>query len=116
MKEYFKLTGKKILGVIILLFLFSFLGFFVQFTSNPTSYLGTSQTPISIGFPLEYISLKGASINSLNPLNLIIDLIIFYLVTVFFALVFRGGKKENVPNSYSGGGNTSPPNQAQPGQ
>ena len=102
MKEYFKPTSRKILGIIILLFLFSFLGFFFQYISNPTSYV-TGQFAISIGWPLIYFSIneKGVT-NNFNIFNLLIDIIIFYLITVLFAMAFKGGKK-NVPNSNSGG-------------
>jgi hypothetical protein len=112
MKEYFKLTTRKILGIIILLFLFSFLGFFLQYISNPTSYV-TNPSPIPIGLPLVYVSI-GSRIENFNIFNLIIDIIIFYLITCFFAIAFRRRKKENVPTSNSGGGNPSPANQAQP--
>jgi len=114
MKEYFKLTGKKILGVIILLFLFSFISFFMQYISNPTNYV-TGQNTIPIGLPLFFISIGGKEgTSNFNMFSLIIDIIIFYLVVCLFAIAFKGGKKENVPNSNSGGGNPSSPNQAQP--
>jgi len=113
-KEYFKLTGKKILGVIILLFLFSFISFFMQYISNPSNYV-TNQNAILIGLPLFFMSIGGKEGTSgPNIVNLIIDIIIFYIVIVVFSIVFKGGKKENVPNSNSGGGNPSPPNQTQP--
>lgn len=107
MKEYFKPTGKKILGVIILFFLFSFLGFFLQYVANPLS------SSIPIGLPLAYFSI-GSTIGSTNILYLIIDIIIFYLITVFLAMIFKRRKVENVPNSDSGGRDTGTPNQTQP--
>ncbi|MEM5782009.1 MAG: hypothetical protein QXD43_02320 [Candidatus Aenigmatarchaeota archaeon] len=106
MKEYFKLTTRKVLGVIILLFLFSFIKFFLQYVSNPISYV-MDFSKVSLGFPLVFYSLE----NNLNILNLIIDIIFFYLIICFLSIVFRR-KKENVPNSNSGGGNTSSSNQA----
>jgi hypothetical protein len=112
MKEYFKLTSRKILGVIILLFLFSFLSFFFQYVSNPVNYV-TGQYSISIGLPLVYLSIGGKGIENFNTFNLLIDIIIFYLITCALAFVFKR-RKENVPNSNSGGGNTSTSNQAQP--
>jgi cadmium resistance protein CadD (predicted permease) len=112
MMEHFKPTGKKILGVIILLLTLSFLSFFMQFVAN-TSKIITGQIPVSIGFPLFYFTISSTSPN-LNIVNLIIDIIIFYLVVSLLSLAFKGRRKENVPNSNSGGGNTSPPNQTQP--
>jgi hypothetical protein len=82
----------------------------MQYISNPTSYI---TNPIGIGLPLVYVSI-GSKIENFNIFNLIIDIIIFYLVVCLFAIAFKGGKKENVPNSNSGGRNPSSPNQAQP--
>jgi hypothetical protein len=112
MKEYFKLTGKKILGIIILLFLFSFISFFLQYISNPTTYV-LGQYTISIGLPLDYASLGGKGIENFKIFNLIIDIIIFYFIVCLFSIAFKGGKKQNVPNSNSGGGSPSPTNQTQ---
>jgi len=112
MKEHFKPTGRKILGVIILLFLFSFIGFFLQYVSNPTSYV-TGQYSILIGLPLVYLSIGGKGIENFNIFNLVADVIIFYLITCIFAIAFKR-RKQNVPNSNSGGGNPSPASQAQP--
>ena len=116
MKEYFKLTGKKILGVIILLFFFSFISFFLQYISNPGNYvINQEQNAIMIGLPLFFMSIGGKEgTGNFNIFNLVIDIIIFYFVIVLFSIVFKGGKKQNVPNSNSGGGNTSSPNQTQP--
>jgi len=114
MKEYFKPTLKKILGTIILVFLLSFIGFFLEYISNPSKFV-LGQQPITLGFPLNYVSIGGTGISNLNILNLIIDIIIFYLIVCVLSIVFRGRKKENVPSSNSGGGNTSPPDQTQPG-
>ena len=112
MKEYFKLTSRKILGIIILLFLFSFIGFFFQYISNPASYV-TGQYAISIGFPLIYITIGGKeTTNNFNIFNLIIDIIIFYLITCVLSIIFKR-RKENVPNSNSGGRSTSPTIQTQ---
>jgi hypothetical protein len=112
MKEYFKPTPKKILGVIIFLFLFSFLGFFFQYISNPTIYV-TGQNAIPLGLPLVYATITGSAFNNFNILYLIIDIIIFYLIICVLSIIFKGRKKENVPISNSGGGNPSPANQAQ---
>jgi TRAP-type C4-dicarboxylate transport system permease small subunit len=115
MKEYFKPTVRKILGVIILLALSSFMAFFIQYTANVSSFI-SGELKVSIGWPLNYFSISGSgAIDSFNILYLIIDIIIFYLITCVLAIIFRGRKKENVPNSDSGGRDTSPTNQAQPG-
>lgn len=115
MKEYFKITGKKILGVIILLFFFSFVSFFLQYISNPSNYMiNQNNNLIIIGLPLDYFSIGGKGIENFKTVNLIIDIIIFYLIVCLFSIAFKGGKKENVPNSNSGGGNPSSSNQAQP--
>jgi len=108
MKEFFKPTGRKILGIIILLFLFSFIGFFLQYIANPTNFI-TGQNTIPIGLPLVFVSIGG----SFNIVNLIIDIIIFYLITCLLAIIFKR-RKENVPTSNSGGRDTSPANQTQP--
>jgi len=113
MMQYFKPTGKKILGVIIFLLLFSFIGFFLTYVSNPTNFV-LGQTLIPVGLPLPYFTLGGSQgISGINVVYLIIDIIIFYLITCVFAIAFRR-RKENVPNSNSGGGNPSPTNQTQP--
>ena len=112
MKEYFKLTSKKILGIIILLFLFSLLGILPYF-SDPLKIL-TGQANIFLGWPLVYISIQGASASNFNIPFLLIDIIFFYLILCLLAFVFKKRRKENVPNSNSGGGNTSSPNQTQP--
>lgn len=116
MKEYFKLTGKKVLGVIIMLFLFSFVGFFLQYVANPTGFTGDFSFPIGLPLPYLYIGTKIGIFNSLYEtiINLVIDIVIFYLITVALAMIFRRRKVENVPNSNSGGRDTSTPNQAQP--
>lgn len=112
MKEYFKLTSRKILGVIILLFLFSLVGIAPYF-SNPLNIL-TGQNDIFLGWPLVYIAIQGASISSFNIPFLLIDIIFFYLILCLLAFIFKRRKEKNVPNSNSTGGNTSSPNQAQP--
>jgi Na+/alanine symporter len=115
MKEYFKPTGRKILGVIILILLFSFIIFFISYTAEPSKFF-TGDNPILIGWPLVFISIGGnEATNNFNIVNLIIDIIIFYFVTCILAIIFKGRKKENVPNSNSGGRDTSPANQTQPG-
>ena len=112
MKEYFKLTSRKILGVIILLFLFSLIGV-IPYFSDPIKIL-TGQSNVFLGWPLVYISIKGTSTNDFNIPFLIIDIIFFYLILCLLAFIFKGRKKQNVPNSNSGGGDTSTSNQTQP--
>ena len=106
MKEHFKLTLRKTLGILILLFLFSFIDFFLKYISNPTNYI-MNISNVLIGFPLVFYSIE-----NFNILNLIIDIIIFYLIICILSLVFKRRKKENVPNSNSGRGSTSTTNQA----
>ena len=111
MIKYFKPTARKILGVIILLFLFSFISFFLQYIADASRY--ASGETISIGFPLLYFSLGENDVTkSFNIINLIIDIIIFYFITCILAIIFKR-RKENVPNSNSGGRDTSPANQTQ---
>ena len=112
MREYFKLTSRKILGIIILLFLFSLIGIMPYF-SDPLKIL-TGQSNIFLGWPLVYISIKGSTPSDLNIPFLIIDIIFFYLILCLLAFIFKERKKENVPNSNSGGGDTSISNQTQP--
>ena len=108
MKEYFKPTSRKILGVIILLFLFSLVGI-LPYVSDPVKFL-TGQNDLFFGFPLVYVSIKGASISNFNIPFLLIDIIFFYLILCVLAFALKGRKEKNVPNSNSGGGNTSPSN------
>jgi len=115
MKEYFKPTGRKILGVIILILSVSFIIFFVSYVSEPSKFF-TNDYPILIGWPLVFISIGGKeTTNNFNIVNLIIDIVIFYFVMCVLSIIFKGRKKENVPNSNSGGRDTSPANQTQPG-
>jgi hypothetical protein len=129
MKEYFKPTTTKILGVIILMVIFSLFGV-IPYMSDPLKFL-TGEAKILFGFPLVYATLTGAVINNVNILNMLIDIIIFYFAICFLSIIFRskkkeesaipqvnqsqeGRKEENVPNSNSPGGNTSSPNETQP--
>lgn len=112
MKEYFKLTARKVLGVIILLLLFSLIGLLPYF-SDPLKIL-TGQGSIFFGWPLVYLSIQGSTISNFNIPLLIIDIIFFYLIICLLTFIFKRRKKENVPNSVSGGGDTSTPNQTQP--
>jgi len=126
MKEYFKPTSRKILGVIILLFIFS-MGGLIPYFADPTKFI-TGEQSILLGFPLVYGAIKGANIEGFTPVNLIINIIIFYLIVCIISIAFSGKKKEDktnqevkqeerknyVSDSNSGGGNTSTSNQTQP--
>jgi hypothetical protein len=136
MKEYFKPTTKKILGVIILTVMFS-LGGVIPYLANPLSFI-TGESNIVFGLPFPYASLDDGTISNVNILNMIIDIIIFYFVICLLSMIFRGKKKEDksnqasqanqvnqtnqeegrkeeyVPNSDSGGGNPGPADETQP--
>jgi hypothetical protein len=120
MLGHFKPTSGKILGVIILLTLMSFVKGILPYMSNPLMALDRG---ISFGFPMDFLTIQGTTINSPNIPSLLIDAVIFYIVVCILSFAFGGKKKQeqkveqgrieqNVPNSYSSGGNTSPSNEA----
>ncbi len=92
MREYFKLTAKKVLGVIIMLFLFSMVGI-IPYVSAPEKFV-TGEYNIVLGWPMPYATIKGGALSDLNILNIIIDIVIFYLVMCLLDYIFKGGKKK----------------------
>ncbi|MFH1229144.1 MAG: hypothetical protein V1678_01830 [Candidatus Aenigmatarchaeota archaeon] len=122
MKEHFIPTAKKILGVIILVFIFSLFGL-LPFISNPTAFI-TGQGRMAFGLPLYYVSLQGGSLSEIRYINLLIDIVFFYFIVCVLSLAFGGkkdedkvkqeeGRKDYVSNSDSAGGNSSSANQTQ---
>jgi hypothetical protein len=123
MKEHFIPTGKKILGVVILVFIFSMFGL-LPFVSNPTAFV-TGQGRLVFGLPLDYISLEGSSLSQIRYINLLIDIVFFYFIVCILSLAFGGkkdedkekqeeGRKDYVSNSDSTGGNSSSASETQP--
>jgi len=111
MINYFKPTTRKILGTIILLFFISFIGLWPAAT-NPMACIA-GKCNMFIGLPLIFFSINEKGETYSNFINLIIDMIIFYLIICVLSIAFKR-RKENVPNSNSGGRDTSSSNQAQP--
>jgi len=112
MKEYFMPTGKKVLGVVILLFLFSMVGI-IPYMADPTKFV-TGQYNVILGWPMPYVSIDGGSLSNINTVNIAINAIIFYLVICLLGFILKGGKEKNVPNSNIGGGNTGSADKTQP--
>jgi hypothetical protein len=112
-KEAFKPTAAKILGVIIIFALFATYAF-VPTLTNPGAC--TTNCSIEVGYPLKFFFYNfgtGTQSNmNYNIISFIIDFVIFYFVFCLLSLILNLGRRKNVPNSNSGGRDSSPPNQA----
>jgi len=102
-KEFFKPTARKILVLIILLALLSFINFLPRLF-DPLSC--TTMCIIIFGSPLLpflTLNIRESQIHpALNISGLIIDLIIFYLILCALFYVFRKKKKETLKEVYVG--------------
>lgn len=94
-KEFFKPTARKILTLIILLVLLSFINFLPNLL-NPLSC--TATCVVMFGqplFPFLTLNIKEGKISpALNIIGLIIDLVIIYLILCALFYIFRTRKKE----------------------
>ncbi len=112
MTSSFMPTTKKVLGAIILALLLSAVGL-MPYLSDPLGFM-TGQSTLVFGLPMPYMTLQGMGINNLNIVNLLIDIVIFYLAICVLSMAFKGRNDDNVPNSVSGRGDTSTTDKAGP--
>jgi hypothetical protein len=106
-------TAAKILGLIIILVLIVSYSFVPPLTNPQSCNAGCT---VELGFPLKFVSYgmggQTQGFMNYNFVNLIIDLAIIYFGLCLLSLVANlGRKKENVPDSNSGGRSSSPPDQ-----
>ena len=113
LKDAFKPGRGKVLGIIIIFALISTYGFVPSLTSPD---ICISNCSIEIGWPLKFFFYNwGAATESsmnFNTINFIINIVVFYLALCLLSLIFKIGRRENVPNSDSGGRDSSPTDQA----
>ena len=111
-KESFKPTAAKILGIVIIFALIATYAF-VPTLTDP--YGCTTNCIIEVGYPFKFFFYTfGTAIQSFMNFNIvtfIIDFLIFYFALCLLSLVLNLGRRKNVPNSNSGGRDSSPPDQ-----
>jgi hypothetical protein len=113
LKNAFKPTGGKVLGIIIILALTATYGF-IPVITNPEVCMGGGCI-VEIGLPYVFLFYnlgEGEAITDFNTIVFIIDIVVFYLAICLISLIFEIGRRKNVPNSNSGGRDSSPTDQA----
>jgi len=116
LKDAFKPSRMKILGIVIIFALIGTWGFIPTLTA---SKICISNCFIEIGWPFKFFFYtwggEASSVMDFNIFVFIIDILIFYLVFCLLSLILKIGRKEDVSNSHSGGRDSSTPNEAEPG-
>lgn len=111
-KQAFKPTAAKILGIIVIFALIATYAF-VPTLTNPLAC--TSNCSIEIGYPFKFFFYNfgsGTQSNmNYNIVNLIIDFLIFYFALCLLSLIVNLGRRKDVPNSNSGGRDSGPADQ-----
>ena len=112
-KQALKPTAAKIFGLIVIFALIATYAFVPALTDPQLCVSGCT---IEIGYPLKFLfydwGVQTQSFKSPVIVNLIIDLVIFYFALCLLSLIANLGRRKNVPNSNSGGRDSSPPQQA----
>jgi hypothetical protein len=112
-KESFKPTAAKILGVIIIFALFATYAF-VPTLTNPQACV--TNCMIEVGYPFKFFFYTfgtGTQSNmNYNVITFIIDFLIFYFALCLLSLIVNLGRRKNVPGSDSRGRDSSPANEA----
>jgi hypothetical protein len=113
LKDAFKPGKGKVLGIIIIFALMATYGFVPPLT-NPQTCVGGCL--VEIGWPFQFFFYNwNATTESFMDFNYIIftiDIVIFYLALSLISLIFKIGRRKNVPDSNSGGRDSSPADQA----
>lgn len=108
----FKPTAAKIVGLIVIFALIATYAFVPSLT-NPQ--LCSNSCTVAIGYPFDFLLFDYGSatlsFNNFIVVNFIIDFVIFYLALCLLSLIFNLGRRKNVPNSNSGGRDSSPANE-----
>ncbi|MFH1473858.1 MAG: hypothetical protein ABIE55_03090 [Candidatus Aenigmatarchaeota archaeon] len=108
-------SNGKILGIIIIFALIATYSFVPILTS---SVICSTNCSIEIGWPLNFLiytfGTGTESFMDFNTIVFVIDIMVFYLVLCLISLIFKIGRKKNVPNNNSGGRDSSPADQAGP--
>ena len=107
-------SGAKIVGL-LLIFALIVIYSFIPFISNPQLCFSGGCTA-DIGYPLKFLTYASGestqSFMNLETVNFIVDLLIFYFGLSLLSLISNLGRRKNVPNSNSGGRDSSTPEQA----
>lgn len=111
----FKPSNGKILGIIIIFALLATYSFVPILTS---SVICMTSCSIDMGWPLNFLiytwGAGNESFMDFNAIVFVIDIMVFYLALCLISLIFNIGRRKNVPNSNSGGRDSSPADQAGP--
>jgi hypothetical protein len=103
-KDAFKPSSGKILALIIIFALITTYGFVPPLIS---SEICVSDCSVEIGYPFKFFFYTwGVGTQTFMDFNIfvfIIDIIVFYLALCLISLIFKIGRRENVPDSNSGG-------------
>ena len=112
-KEAFKPSAGKILGILIIFAIFATYAFVPNLT-NPQACM--TSCDIEVGFPLKFFFYTFGSATqsnmNYNIFSFIIDFVIFYFALCLLSLILNLGRRKNVPNSDSGRRDSGPADEA----
>ena len=108
LKDAFKPSSWKILALIVFFALIATYGFVPPLISSEVC---VTNCYIEIGYPFKFFFYTWGtgtpSSMDFNIFTFIIDIIVFYLALCLISLILKIGRKKDVPNSYSGGRDSS---------